>query len=239
MDERFTHDMAPVLGKVALCVAAMNGELGGSQPSLQKLQGSSLVDSDSLGSGTFGNSSSNTAWDLLCCGELSRGNALTPILIGPLVVHTDLPHAFFADGVRQCNFSRGAFVAPFALESQRTIRLKRLAQSARELRHFRELLNSPEDMVVPSRPEQPPRSAPATLGTQSLAAMMETLMGRGNKPMPRQAANAIAYQLARAIVHANGLGVCHRDICPANIMIRLPSVTIELTGWALLPSMGP
>jgi hypothetical protein len=212
--------MAPVLGQIALCVAAMNCELlGGSQLSLQKLQGPSLVDSDALGGGTFGNSSSNTAWDLVCCGELSLGIGVKAILSGTFGVQKDQPHTVFSDEMRQCNFSRGAFLAPFASESQRTVRLKRLAQSARELRHFRELGDSPKDM------ERPPRSAPATLRTKSLAMMMETLMGRGNKPMPRRAANTIVYQLTRAIVHAIGLGVCHRHVRPAHIMIQLPSLT--------------
>jgi serine/threonine protein kinase len=240
MDERYTHDMAPVLGQIALYVAAMEGGIAGSQLNLQRSQSASLVDLDSshpLSASPA--SSSNTAWDLLCCGELPLGNALKPILSGTLCVQTDQPQAFFADGTGLCKFRFGAFLVPLGLESQRTVRLKHSAESARELidnlKHFRELIDSPQDRE-PSRPEQQPRSAPATLGAQSLAAMMETLRGRGSKPMPRHAANPIVYQLARTIVHANGLGVCHRDVRPDNIMIQLPSLNTELTGWALRPS---
>jgi len=46
MDERFTHNMAPVLGQIAMCVAAMKNELGGSLPTLHKLQGLLLVELD-------------------------------------------------------------------------------------------------------------------------------------------------------------------------------------------------
>jgi serine/threonine protein kinase len=43
--------------------------------------------------------------------------------------------------------------------------------------------------------------------------------------------NAILYQLTRAIAHANRLGVCHRDACPANIIVQTSSCLTQLTGW--------
>jgi serine/threonine protein kinase len=48
--------------------------------------------------------------------------------------------------------------------------------------------------------------------------------------------NATMYQLTRAIAHASGLGVCHRDVHPANVMIHVPSLKTELTGWNVGPS---
>jgi serine/threonine protein kinase len=71
---------------------------------------------------------------------------------------------------------------------------------------------------------------PATLSTVSLTTLMKELAGRG-KRLPTLASNAIMYQLTRAVAHANCLGVCHRDVCPANVTIQASSCMTQLGGW--------
>jgi serine/threonine protein kinase len=72
--------------------------------------------------------------------------------------------------------------------------------------------------------------APATLGARNLSSLITKLTGRG-KRLPKSSANAILYQLTRAVAHANRLGACHRDVCPANIIVETSSCMTQLTGW--------
>ena len=57
------------------------------------------------------------------------------------------------------------------------------------------------------------------LPAEILADMIARL-AKSKKRMPSAGTNAILYQLTRAVAHASGLGVCHRDIRPANITVR-------------------
>ena len=244
MDEKDTHNMAPVVERIATYLGVVYSELA-NRERLQTFRTKSLLDLDhcSPGSPAASDTSDNAAWDLLCCGELnaeSRNQFTTlvgtaPMLGAPVIldgtpgVQTDEPHRSGSDRARPWN-GEGTFSA-FAVERPRSVRLKRLAQSAREVecKRFRELADSRDAMQLP-------RNAPATLSTQSLATMMQTLMDQGDKRVPALAVNAIVYQLTRAIAHANGLGVCHRDVCPANIMIQMPALTTQLTGWVHHPT---
>jgi serine/threonine protein kinase len=89
-------------------------------------------------------------------------------------------------------------------------------------------------MVQPHRPLTSPRT------TITLAAQLKRLH-RLRKRLPALTVNAIIYQLTRAVAHAAGIGVCHRQVHPANIMIQFPTLRAQLTGWdaELSPSSSP
>ena len=112
------------------------------------------------------------------------------------------------------------------------VRLKRSA-SARdvEIAHFSKKVAGNRGDMEPRR-EQSPRKPPATRGAAnlSLEALLMKLAARG-KRLPKLALNAVMYQLTRAVAHANCLGVCHRDVCPGNVMVQESSYMTELTGW--------
>ena len=42
---------------------------------------------------------------------------------------------------------------------------------------------------------------------------------RENKPMPAIFIKLYTYQLLRAIAYTHGIGVCHRDIKPQNLLV--------------------
>jgi serine/threonine protein kinase len=91
--------------------------------------------------------------------------------------------------------------------------------------------------MVP-RLEQSPLKLPATGGAASLVsltALITKLAARG-KRLPKLALNAVMYQLTRAVAHANRLGVCHREVCPGNVMVQESSYMTELTGWEHPPA---
>ena len=61
-------------------------------------------------------------------------------------------------------------------------------------------------------------------------------LGRYTRPprlLPEALVLQVCQRLARALAHAHRLGVVHRDVKPANVLVHWPSKTIKLTDFGL------
>jgi hypothetical protein len=113
----------------------------------------------------------------------------------------------------------------------RKVELKCSAREADEHAHFRQ---PGRDLALlqPDVLERPPIKLPTTM---TLAVQLKKLHGR-RKRLPAISVNAIIYQLTRAVAHAAGLGVCHRQVRPENITLQIPPLLVQLAGWDDEPS---
>jgi hypothetical protein len=131
------------------------------------------------------------------------------------------------------SFSNLCANLPAATVTARGVALKCSPQAAGELARFRGS-DRRELALLPVAPERPPKEAAATLAT------MITRLHSQRKRLQFDRLKAVAHQLTRALAHAAGLGVCHHDVCPANINIVLyrgANVMAQMTGWDAGPSL--
>ena len=56
---------------------------------------------------------------------------------------------------------------------------------------------------------------------------------RAPRLLPDASCCSIVERLARALAHAHGLGIVHRDIKPGNVMLDLPSGQLKLTDFGI------
>ena len=181
-------------------------------------------------------------WDLLHCGgeydrEVEVGSRTSSasysatrlsLASTPPMFHADeLQPWIFGAFTRRCSTLR-------APEIPSRVRLK-CSASAREVEiaHLSAKTSHNRGDMVPRQEEQSPLKLPATRGAASLlslTSLITKLAARG-KRLPKLALSAVMYQLTRAVAHANRLGVCHREVCPANVMVHASSYMTELIGW--------
>jgi glycogen synthase kinase 3 beta len=128
----------------------------------------------------------------------------------------------------------GSFGAVFLaqiVETEEVVAIKKVLQDKRfknrELKIMRELVKLPLPYIVPLRhyfisrgPN--PDDVYLNLVLEYIPETLHSVAKQFNKaktPFPMMSIKLYMYQLARALAHIHGMGICHRDIKPQNLLV--------------------